>query len=273
MKKHLISLTLLLITVQATQAQLIISQKDNNTVADFRNAFLYKGGNIEDHKELNIVTFESRTQDVNGTSPLYSSECIAVYNISYIKDKIRIKRNVIESASQKNSKNSRPATPDLTKKLVNRILAEGTRSINTKYVPVTTAMKEGTTELTIDNITGKDTISTKTLGIVTTLESAKEKLTYASQENTMYIDNLLKINATVSMKSNGGDKNKEYNSTDNVYENIYIIQIDKTDCDIKEYIKGLKVNLKSLREYIAGKGNMNDGIKKEICDILKKQGL
>ena len=161
----------------------------------------------------------------------------------------------------------------MTKKPVNRILAEGTRSINTKYVPVTTAMKEGTTELTIDNITGKDTISTKTLGIVTTLESAKEKLTYASQENTMYIDNLLKINATVSMKSNGGDKNKEYNSTDNVYENIYIIQIDKTDCDIKEYIKGLKVNLKSLREYIAGKGNMNDGIKKEICDILKKQGL
>lgn len=269
MKKYLISLILLLITVQATQAQLIISQKDNNTDADFRNAFLYKGGNIEDNKELNIVTFESRTQDVNGTSPLYSSECIAVYNISYIKDKIRIKRNVIENASQKNN-NNYPATPNLTKKPVNKILTEGTHSINTKYVPVTMTMKEGTTELTIDNINGKNTISTKTLGIVTTLKSAKEKLTYASQENTMYIDNLLKINATISMKSNGGNKNKEYNSTDNVYENIYIIQIDKTDCDIKKYIKGLKVSLKSLCEYIAGKGNMNDGIKKEICDILKK---
>lgn len=258
MKKYFISCILILTTAQTALSQLVVSQLENQTVADFKRALLYKDHNTEDNKDLNIVTFESRIQKQNDTTLLFSSECIAVYNISYNNDKIRIRRNVIESMSHKhNSSHKSITTPDLTKKPINIILAEGTRSINTQHIPVTMTRKKETTELAIDKMTGKDTLSTKILGIIMTLESTKEQLTYSSQEDAMYIDNLLKINAKMRMKTICNKKNKEYASTDNIYENINIIQTDKTDCGFKEYIKGLKVSLKSICK---GKENMSDDV-------------
>ncbi len=264
MKKYFISCILILTTAQTAKSQLVVSQLENQTVADFKRALLYKDHNTEDNKDLNIVTFESRIQKQNDTTLLFSSECIAVYNISYNNDKIRIRRNVIESMSHKhNSSHKSITTPDLTKKPINIILAEGTRSINTQHIPVTMTRKKETTELAIDKMIGRDTLSTKILGIIMTLESAKEQLTYSSQEDAMYIDNLLKINAKMRTKTICNKKNKEYASTDNIYENINIIQTDKTDRGFKEYIKGLKISLKSISK---GKENMSDDVKKEICN-------
>lgn len=53
----------------------------------------------------------------------------------------------------------------------------------------------------------------------------------------------------------------------------HIVHTDKTEQSFKEYVKTLKVNLKSLREYIAEKENMTDRIKEKIDNILKKQEL
>lgn len=273
MKKYIISIILLFITAQMTQAQLVVSTDKGKTVADFRKALHYQGYNTRDNKNMNIVTFESRIQTINGTSRIYSSECIALYNISYAKDKIKIKRKVIDCKAHKYGKNNsiiKNASPDLTQKPINMILAEGTRTINRQNAPVTLTKQAGTTELEINKTKGMDTLSTKVLGIVTKLDSNTEKLTYSSQDNNMYIDKLLKINAEIRMKTEGGNKGKEYTSTDNVCENIYIIHTDYKNCSFKEYMKNLKTDFASLHESIKGQKDMPDNIKKEIENILNE---